>query len=59
MISHKPSHSFHYTNLGYQSYFVSSIATDMLQAMNFDTIRLGELKANFNEVEPIMRNTDF
>ncbi len=59
MISHKPSHLFHYTNLGYQSYFVSSIATDMLHAMNFDTIRLGELKANFNEVEPIMRNTDF
>ncbi len=59
MISHKPSHLFHYTNLGYQSYFVSSIATEMLQSMNFDTIRLGELKANFNEVEPIMRNTDF
>ena len=59
MISHKPSHLFHYTNLGYQSYFVSSIAIDMLQAMNFDTIRLGELKVNFNEVEPIMRNTDF
>jgi formiminoglutamase len=31
----------------------------MLQVMNFDTIRLGELKANFNEVEPIMRNSDF
>jgi arginase family enzyme len=59
MISHKPSHLFHYTNLGYQSYFVSNIATEMLQSMNFDTIRLGELKANFNEVEPIMRNTDF
>ena len=59
IISHKPSHLFHYTNLGYQSYFVSSIANDMLQAMNFDTIRLGELKANFNEAEPIMRNTDF
>ena len=59
MISHKPSHLFHYTNLGYQSYFVSSIATDMLQAMNFDAIRLGELKDNLNEVEPIMRNTDF
>ena len=59
IIAHKPSHLFHYTNLGYQSYFVSSIATDMLKTMNFDTIRLGKLKANFNEVEPIMRNTDF
>jgi len=59
IISHRPTHLFHYANLGYQSYFVSNLATDMLQAMNFDTIRLGELKANFNEVEPIMRNTDF
>jgi formiminoglutamase len=59
IISHKPSHLFHYTSLGYQSYLVSSIANDMLQEMNFETIRLGELKANFNEVEPITRNTDF
>jgi len=59
ILSHKPGHLFHYTNLGYQSYFVSNIATDMLHAMNFETMRLGELKANFYEVEPIMRNTDF
>lgn len=59
MISYNPSRLFHYTNLGYQSYLVSNIATDMLEAMNFDAIRLGDLKANFNEVEPIMRNTDF
>lgn len=59
MISHSPSHLFHYTNLGYQSYFVSSIANDMLQAMNFDTIRIGDLRAKFDEVEPVMRNTDF
>ena len=59
MISHKPGYLFHYTNLGYQSYLVSSIANDMLKSMNFDTVRLGDLKSNFNEVEPIMRNTDF
>ena len=27
--------------------------------MNFDLLRLGDLKANFQESEPIMRNTDF
>ena len=59
MISHKPSHLFHYVNLAYQSYFVSPMATEMLQSVNFDVKRLGELKANFSEVEPIMRNTDF
>ena len=59
IISHKPSFLFDYTNLGYQSYLVSNIANDMLRSMNFDTIRLGDLRANFTEVEPIMRNTDF
>lgn len=59
MLSHKPSYLFDYTNLGYQSYFVSSMADEMLRRMNFDTIRLGDLKANFYEVEPVMRNTDF
>jgi len=59
MLAHKPSHLFHFVNLAYQTYFVSSMATDMLQSMSFDAIRLGEIKANFNEVEPIMRNTDF
>ena len=59
MISHKPSHLFHYVNLGYQSYFVSHTATEMLQSMNFDIFRLGDLRVNFQEVEPIMRNTDF
>lgn len=59
IISHKPSYLFHYTNIAYQSYFVSSLAVDMLEATSFDTVRLGEIKANFNEVEPVMRNTDF
>ena len=59
VISHNPSHLFHYVNLGYQSYFVSNMATEMLKGMNFDIIRLGDLKANFQEVEPVMRNTDF
>ena len=59
IISRKPSYLFHYVNLGYQTYFVSSIATDMLRAMNFDFFRIGELKSSFQEVEPVMRNTDF
>ena len=59
MISHKPNFLFHFNNIGYQSYFVSSLASEMLQEMNFDIVRLGDLKNNFNDVEPIMRNTDF
>tara|TARA_B100000214_G_C23949544_1_gene619738 strand:- start:390 stop:1553 length:1164 start_codon:yes stop_codon:yes gene_type:complete len=58
IISYKPSYLFNYTHLAYHSYLVSNIAIDMLNAMNFDHLRLGDLKANFKEVEPIMRNTD-
>lgn len=59
MISHNPSYLFHYVNLGYQTYFVSTMATEMLKGMNFDIVRLGDIKANLQEVEPVMRNTDF
>lgn len=59
MMAHKPSFLFHYVNLAYQSYFVSDIAKEMLEGMNFDVLRLGELKSNIQEVEPVVRNTDF
>ena len=47
IISHKPSHLFHYVNLAYQSYFVSPLAIKMIDSMKFDAIRLGDLKTNF------------
>ena len=31
----------------------------MLNKMNFDLMRLGNVKSNFVDVEPVMRNTDF
>ena len=59
IISHKPSYLFHYVNIGYQSYFVSPLAVKMLDQMNFDVIRLGDINSSIYELEPIMRNTDF
>ena len=59
IIAHKPSCLFHFTNLSYQSFYVSPLAIDMLESMNFDVYRLGSLKSNMHEIEPVMRNTDF
>jgi arginase family enzyme len=59
IIADKPNKLFHFTNLAFQSYFVSNFAKEMLNAMNFDFLRLGDLRANFSEAEPILRNTDF
>ena len=59
IIGHKPNHLFHYVNLAYQTYYVSPMAVEMIDNMHFEAFRLGSLKANMQEVEPIMRNTDF
>tara|TARA_B100000131_G_scaffold302766_1_gene326200 strand:+ start:1563 stop:2765 length:1203 start_codon:yes stop_codon:yes gene_type:complete len=59
ILSHTPSHLFHYVNLGYQTFSNSHMAIEMLNGMNFDIYRLGYLKEKMNEVEPVMRNTDF
>ena len=59
IIGYKPNHLFHYSNIGYQSFYVSPLAVEMLESMNFDTYRLGYIKSNMHQLEPIMRNTDF
>ena len=59
MISYQPNHLFNYCNIAYQSYFESPAAIEMLDKIHFDAYRLGFVKANLFEVEPIMRNTDF
>tara|TARA_B100000809_G_scaffold32691_1_gene28562 strand:+ start:169 stop:1320 length:1152 start_codon:yes stop_codon:yes gene_type:complete len=59
MIAYQPNHLFNYCNIGYQSYFESPAAIEMLDKIHFDTFRLGYVKANLFEVEPLMRNTDF
>jgi len=59
MIAYQPNHLFNYCNIGYQSYFESPAAIEMLDKIHFDTYRLGFVKANLFEAEPILRNTDF
>ena len=55
----KPNNLFHFSNIGYQTFFVSPLAINMLNDLNFDTMRLGNVKSKIKNVEPILRNTDF
>ena len=59
IISHKPNHLFNFINVGYQTFFVKPEEIDLLDKMNFETYRLGEVKNNLHEVEPLLRSTDF
>lgn len=59
IILSKPNFLFNYSNIGYQSYFTSESHIQLLGKMYFDLVRLGEIRANIREVEPIVRNADF
>ena len=58
IILHEPNYLFNYTNIGYQSYFVDPRAIDLMKQMCFDIYRLGDVRADLEEVEPMIRNAD-
>lgn len=54
----KPNYLFNFTNIGYQTYFIDQSEIDLMNKLLFDTYRLGQLNADFKEVEPLVRNAD-
>jgi len=58
IFTHEPNYLFNYTNLGYQTYFVDQDAIDLMNKLNFDIYRLGYVRKNMEEVEPLVRNAD-
>jgi len=58
IILHQPNYLFNYTNVGYQSYFVDKEAVGLMDKLFFDTYRLGNVRNNMDEVEPVVRNAD-
>lgn len=56
VIMHKPSYLFNYTNIGYQTYYVSKKSVELMKQLLFDSYRLGSMKANMELTEPLIRN---
>ena len=55
ILLHDPNFLFNYTHLGYQTYLNHPNATDLLEKMNCDHIRLGEISGNIAKCEPYLR----
>ena len=51
--------TFSYTNLGHQAYFVTGQQTEQLEKSFLESIRLGEARKNIQNVEPLIRDSDF
>ncbi len=58
IILYQPNFLFNYTNIGYQSYFVNSDALQLMKKLFFEINRLGNIRANITETEPMVRNAE-
>jgi formiminoglutamase len=58
IIIHQPNFLFNYSNIGYQSYYVDNASVELMEKLHFDANRLGQVRKNMEEVEPIVRNAD-
>jgi arginase family enzyme len=58
IVLNQPYNLFNYANIGYQTFFVQQDELDLMERMYFENHRLGALKADFKEFEPIVRDAD-
>lgn len=52
------SHIYNISCVGYQTYFVDQKQTKQLNELFFEHYRLGEVRANFENIEPVIRDGD-
>jgi formiminoglutamase len=54
----QPNYLFNYTNIGYQTYFIDSDMSSLMNQLFFDSYRLGIIRSDIDEAEPLLRNAD-
>jgi len=58
IILEKGKNLYNYTNLGYQSYYCNKEELKLFNKLNFDAFRLGQIRSNIEDIEPVMRDAD-
>lgn len=58
IIEHQPNMLFNYSNVGHQSFLVPQEGVELIDEMYFDAYRLGVVRSEIEEVEPVLRNAD-
>jgi formiminoglutamase len=58
IIMRNPSFLFNYANIGYQTHFVNQDDLKLFDNLFFDAYRLGSVRSDLPEAEPILRNAD-
>lgn len=58
ILLHDPNYLFNYSHIGYQSYLIDRKSIETLEKLYFEAYRVGHLRSNMEEMEPIIRNAD-
>lgn len=58
MVLQQPNFLLNYANIGYQSYMNSPESVGMMESLYFETYRVGVMRRDLEEVEPVVRNAD-
>src|SRR5207247_5662367 len=58
MLTGEPNYVRHYNHIGFQSYFVHPRMLETMDKLRFDCYRVGSVKENIDEMEPVIRNSN-
>lgn len=58
MLTSEPNMVRHYNHIAFQSYFVHPRMLETMDKLRFDCFRVGIVKEDLNEMEPVIRNSD-
>jgi hypothetical protein len=58
MLTSEPNYISHYNHIGFQSYFVHPRLLETMDKLRFDCFRVGVVKADIEQMEPVIRQTN-
>src|SRR6266496_2673485 len=59
MLTGEPNYIRHYNHIAFQSYYVHPRMLETMDKLRFDCYRVGSVKENIDEMEPVIRNSSF
>ncbi len=59
LLTLEPNYMRHYNHIGFQSYYVHPRMLETMDKLRFDCFRVGTVKGNIEEMEPVIRNCSF
>ncbi|MBC8035150.1 MAG: formimidoylglutamase [Chitinophagaceae bacterium] len=57
MLTGEPNFIRHYNHVGFQSYYVHPHMLETMDKLRFDCYRVGRVRENIEEIEPVIRNS--